>query len=151
MQDLNSCFDEFFTECNFKANGYRLPTEAEWEYAGKSGGKTYMFSWGNDTKKPKENVADLSFKKEFKQFLAWENYKDGYVYSSPVGTFTSNELGLYDISGNVYEWCWNWSTNSYEEKNVINPSGPENGTHKITRGGSWYDGINLVRCLILLK
>ncbi len=145
MKGLEKCYDEFMSECDFSKNGYRLPTEAEWEYAGTSGGKPYLFSWGNDTKKPKENVADLSFKKEFKQFLSWDNYKDGYVYTSPVGSFSPNELGLYDISGNVYEWCWNWSTDGYEEKAVTNPRGTETGTHKAARGGSWYDTINLNR------
>ncbi len=145
MKGLQKCYDEFMSECDFSKNGYRLLTEAEWEYAGKSGGKPYMFSWGNDIKKPKENVADLSFKKAYPNLPAWENYRDNFVHTSPVGSFTPNELGLYDISGNVYEWCWNWSTDNYEEKPVKNPRGPETGVAKALRGGSWYDTINLNR------
>lgn len=145
MAGLERCYDEFMSECDFSKNGYRLPTEAEWEYAARSGGKDYLFSWGNDTKKPKENIADLSFKKAHKNLPCWDNYRDNYVYTSPVGTFPANELGLHDISGNVGEWVWDFESPSYSKDEVSNPKGPETGTHKMMRGGTWYDTMQKLR------
>jgi formylglycine-generating enzyme len=102
---------------------FRLPTEAEWEFAARGGRLTkgYRYSGGND-------IDDV----------AW---KDGnaYLHTHPVGTKHPNELGLYDMSGNVWEWCLDYySPDYYEVSPYDNPTGPEFGTYRVFRGGSWF-------------
>lgn len=120
--------------CNWSANGYRLPTEAEWEYAARSGGKAYLYAWGN--RAPNGNVADESGKRVFSRWTIFEGYDDGYVYTAPVGRFKQGDLGLYDMSGNVWEWCWDWK-GSYPGGSITNPRGPGEGVSRVYRGGSW--------------
>jgi len=116
--------------CNFKANGYRLPTEAEWEFAAKGGVKSkgYKFSGGNDANE-----------------VAWHK---AISKNSPhtVGTKLPNELGLYDMSGNVWEWCWDWYNKDYYKiEKGDNPKGPEMGERRTVRGGSWDSQVNYLR------
>ena len=103
------------------ANGYRMPTESEWEYAARGGAKNNgrQFS-GSDTL---ENVA-------------W--YKENASSPSVVGKKQPNELGLFDMSGNVDEWCQDvYSDYYYEDKPLKDPTGPERGTHRVIRGGNY--------------
>jgi len=102
---------------------YRLPTEAEWEKAAKGGNKSLKTMYaGND---------DL-----FKVGFVRENSP---ITSSPVGKLPPNELGIYDMSGNVGEWCSDWYSNTYYAHSPKeNPQGPKKGSSKIIRGGSWY-------------
>lgn len=117
-------------------SNYRLLTEAEWEYAARSGGKEYQYSWGNGM--PSGNVADESAKEELKSLSIWEGYRDGYAYTAPVGSFSPNEMGIYDMSGNVYEWVADWQEDNYYANSPrYNPKGPGKGTYKILRGGAW--------------
>ena len=123
------------------AKGYRLLTEAEWEFVARSGGKNHKFSWGNDSVpmingQNAANIKDETFKKahapDVKLKPCWEGYEDGYIYTSPVGSFAPNELGIYDICGNVYEWCWDWY-GDYNENPVNNPDGPATGKARVCR------------------
>lgn len=115
---------------------YRLPTEAEWEYAARSGGKEYMYSWGIG--KPEGNVADESARKELSALNIWKGYYDGHAFTAPVGSYRPNEIGIYDMSGNVYEWVSDWQQDNYYSKSrKYNPKGPDSGKYKLLRGGAW--------------
>ncbi len=123
---------------------YRLPTEAEWEYAAANGYRHTKYSWGdgNPSGRKGGNVADETAKKRYSNWTIFEDYTDGYVYTAPVGSFDPNVLGLYDMSGNVWEWCADWYNDKYYETSPRkDPPGPTTGSSRVCRGGSWY-GVN---------
>jgi formylglycine-generating enzyme required for sulfatase activity len=103
---------------------FRLPTEAEWEYACRAG-TTTPYYWGND-----RSQATLSK-------YAW-GYSRAEGKSHPVGTLLPNAWGLYDMTGNVWEWCSDWFQ-PYDSSDTLDPGGLETGERKIYRGGSWYN------------
>ena len=126
---------------NKPAKGYRLLTEAEWEFVARSGGKDFIFAWGNDSLpmingQNAANIKDQAFKNanlpDAKIKPCWPGYNDGFIYPSPVGSFVPNELGIYDICGNVYEWCWDWY-GTYSETPATNPTGPATGEKRVCR------------------
>jgi formylglycine-generating enzyme len=123
---------QFIEKLNVR-NGrqYRLPTEAEWEYAARSGGK-------------KERYAGTDIEEELGEYAWFEKNAGGKTH--PVGQKRPNELGLYDMSGNVWEWCSDWHDQDYY-KNCIrtNPMGPSSGEKRVFRGGSWRNGPPHVR------
>ena len=106
---------------DFTGKNYRLPTEAEWEYAARGGNKSqgYKFSGSN-------NIGEV----------AWY-YQNAGLSCHPVGKKKPNELGLYDMSGNLPEWCSDYS-GSYTDEPQMNPTGPDQGTRRIARGGGWW-------------
>ena len=117
---------------------YRLPTEAEWEYAGRAGTKT-AYQWGNNPDDGRGwcNGADLTFKNKFSGWTTF-NWSDGYVYTSPVAAFKANAFGLYDMHGNVWEWCADWyGEDYYKNSPSTDPQGPSSGEYRVLRGGSW--------------
>jgi len=114
---------------------YRLPTEAEFEYVIRNGGKPGIYPWGSG-KPPEENLADEAFSKRTSNSRIWENYDDGFAYTAPVGSFKPNNLGVYDINGNIWEWCSDWYE-GYSEKKSIDPKGPNMGRNKVGRGASY--------------
>ncbi|MCB5271342.1 MAG: SUMF1/EgtB/PvdO family nonheme iron enzyme [Candidatus Cloacimonetes bacterium] len=127
---LSPAYDYHGTDivCDFDADGYRLPTEAEWELAAKAGiGKNFQLYSGSDN--PDE--------------VGWyaENSSDR---SKAVGSKKPNSLNIYDMSGNVYEWVWNWyAPYSYRTGDLFR--GPQDGTDKVIRGGSWYHNTERMR------
>jgi formylglycine-generating enzyme required for sulfatase activity len=121
---------------------YRLPTEAEWEYACRAGTTTRYYS-GDDpeTLAKVGNVADAAAKAKFPDSKYTLKASDGYVFTSPVGVFQPNAFGLYDMHGNAAQWCRdNADIKFYAVSPTDDPTGPDfpPGPH-ITRGGSWYD------------
>jgi formylglycine-generating enzyme required for sulfatase activity len=146
---VNVSWDDATAYCQWA--GVRLPTEAEWEYAarGENTGLNRkphtIFIWGDELPKGQGgygNFADETFKKQFPEWFICEGYDDGFVYTSPVGSFDPNSLGLYDMAGNVWEWCADWFDENYyaecqKQGTVSNPTGPETGAGRVLRGGSW--------------
>lgn len=108
---------------------FRLPTEAEWEYAARSGGKAEQYAGANS----ESALGDY----------AWYRANSGEK-THPVGQKRPNGLGLYDMSGNVWEWCQDWN-GAYPSGNVTDPTGPSSGSNRILRGGSWFNNANRCR------
>lgn len=126
---------------NKEKNGYRLPTEAEWEYAGRAG-TTTVFNTENSISADEANFYGHYPYGIEENYFSQENLdtKPG-VYrqtTTKVGSFSPNKWGLYDIHGNVREWCFDYY-GAYDLENTNNPSGPANGTLRVNRGGSWND------------
>ena len=136
----------FIKTLNAKSGlNFRLPTEAEWEYAAREGGKPILFGNGKNTADPNEiNIGRVD-----PSFIASGVATGSKTTSSlaPVGSFQPNALGFYDMSGNVNEMCSDWYSESYYEKSpFINPQGPsipdkEESMKVVIRGGSWNEGI----------
>ena len=124
----NDC-QEFVSMLNsLTGRTFRLPTEAEWEYAARGGNKSLHYKYSGSG-----NIDDV----------AWYRDNSGSK-THAVGTKTANELGIYDMSGNVSEWCSDWY-GGYSAGAQTNPQGPSSGSLRVLRGGSWYDNARYCR------
>ena len=131
---------------NWTANGYRLPTEAEWEKAARGGLSGQRFPWGNTIS---ESQANYSSSNEEPYDLGPHGYNAAFTtgdkpYTSPVGYFPPNGYGLYDMAGNAAEWVWDWYGQPYAGGS--DPRGSTSGNIRILRGGSWGSYAAIPRC-----
>jgi formylglycine-generating enzyme required for sulfatase activity len=148
------------TFVNWAANGYRLPTEAEWEKAARGGLSGQRFPWGDTISERQANYfADIS---QYSYDLGPNGYNAAFdtgaePYTSPVGYFAPNGYGLYDMAGDVWQWCWDWYDSGYYSLSPgTDPCGPASSPVgcRVVRSGSWgdytwsdrcaYRGINVV-------
>ena len=133
---------------NWTAGGYRLPTEAEWEEAARGGLSGLRFPWGN-------TISCLT-NANYIGYPAYVSYDVGPAgenpifilgaapYTSPVGAYPANGYELYDMAGNVFEWCWDWYGTPY--LGGTDPHGPATGSLRVMRGGEWFQSAKDVRC-----
>ena len=124
--------DRFIPEVNWKADGYRLPTEAEWEYAAKGGNLPNDLARRNG----KKTYYKYSGSNNIDEVAWYNNNSDRKPHS--VGKKNPNELGIYDLSGNVFEWCWDcYNEHDINFKTQTNPHGADTGNYRMFRGGCW--------------
>jgi formylglycine-generating enzyme required for sulfatase activity len=148
QQDRPLCYDLSTWACNLDVPGYRLPTEAEWEYAARGGEHDpyYLYPWGNDIDGSMANY-----------WQSGDPFETEYPYTTPVcyyngdqwpeGVDMANGYGLYDVAGGVWEWCNDWYDSLYYSSSPYdNPPGPASGVNRVLRGGSWGVTEESVRC-----
>ncbi|MDM8522028.1 SUMF1/EgtB/PvdO family nonheme iron enzyme [Desulfococcaceae bacterium HSG8] len=130
---------------------FRLPTEAEWEYACRAGTTTSRF-WGDNPDQACRyaNVADQTAKQKFNDWTI-HNCDDGYAVTAPVGSFGPNDFGLHDMLGNIWEWCEDiYADDAYSKQQRNNPIYMNGGSNRVYRGGSWLNVPANVRCAVQL-
>jgi len=118
------------------ADGYRLPTEAEWEYACRAGTNTPFNTGINLTTEQANYDGNYPYNNNAKGIFLEK--------TTPAGSYPANDWGLYDMHGNVFEWCWDWHS-FYINEEQKDPTGPVSGKYRVIRGGSWINGGETLR------
>jgi formylglycine-generating enzyme required for sulfatase activity len=160
-ESLTPCYDLSNWNCNWSANGYRLPTEAEWEKAARGGANGRRFPWSDADTITHGRGSYYSSSSYSYDVSPTRGYHPDYdtdplPYTSPVGSFdpTGYGEGLYDMAGSVWEWCWDWMDgNWYDDPasgdpDTTGPAGPLR--NRVVRGGSWGDVAEYARCAFRL-
>ncbi len=146
QEGLQRCYDPQTWECNFGADGYRLPTEAEWEYAARGGLRYSIYPWGDEIDGGKANYVESGDPHEDDWYVAIG------VSTTPVASYPPNAYGLYDMAGNVMELCNDYFDPYYyeycvENRITNNPTGPllplHDGGHVLRGGSCWSDPVDL--------
>jgi len=151
QEGYESCYDLSTWECDFSKHGYRLPTEAEWEYAARGGLTGKRFPWGDTISHSQSNYySSSSYSYDVSATRGYHPTWNDWIrpYTSPVGSFSANGYGLYDMAGNVWEWCNDWWWLYYSSSPPNNPTGPTSGDDRVLRGGSWFYDPNYCRVAI---
>jgi len=147
-EGLEECYNLSTWDCDFSKKGYRLPTEAEWEFAARGGLVGKRFIWGDTISHSRANYFSYWGMGE-PPYYPYDlgptsghhpTWNDGLLpYTSPVGSFSANGYGLCDITGNAWEWCNDWYSRTYYSSsptnNPVGPTGPL--SHRVVRGGDW--------------
>jgi formylglycine-generating enzyme required for sulfatase activity len=151
MSGREICYQFSTWSCDMAKSGFRLPTEAEWEFAARGGYEGLRFPW------PATNVITHSDANYLSDTNNWydvsptrgfhPDYANLHPRSSPVGSFAPNPYGLYDMAGDSWEWTWDWY-GRYPPGLQINPTGPGSGTLRVFRGGSWFTKAERLTCAV---
>jgi formylglycine-generating enzyme required for sulfatase activity len=150
QEGYENCYNLSTWECDFSKNGYRLPTEAEWEYAARGGLSGKRFPWADP------NISHSQANYRSIGLVSYDisptsgyhpDWNDGIKpYTSVVGSFSANAYGLYDMAGNVGEFCNDWYDSNYYSVSLYdNPKGPASGTDCVPRGGGWNYSASICR------